>query len=887
MTGSEVRRLIVTALLGSVMSIALSGCGGGGSGSSSLLGGDQGPDPVVVDVPVMYVKRPLLVDDNGDLLTPDVRDPAAFMPGAELYFRDRASPSAAEVNVTAGVFPDDANGDPPLYDVKDLSPSYDGKQLVFAMHAPEIPNADPEDQPTWNIWIYDVNSASLRRVIASDITAEIGQDIAPHFLPDGRIVFASTRQRQSRAILLDEGKPQFAALEEDRNVPALTLHVMNDDGSDIHQISFNQSHDTDPSVLADGRIVYARWDNIADRDRFSLYTMNPDGTEQHLLYGIHSHATGPNGETIEFLEPEELSDGRVLVSLRDSTPQAHFGAAPMAIDTANYVDHDQPTYANQGLTADAQELLVPGSITLDDTPSPRGRFASVAPLFDGTDRLLVTWSQCRLLDPSSTPQNLIIVPCTAQTLAIPDVQEAPPLYGVWMFDVAQDTQQPLVTPQEGFAYSEAAVLEPRTLPLVRFDKNVAASDFDPNLIGEGVGEIHIRSVYDFDGTAVADIQAMRDPAITTSANQRPARFVRIVKPASIPDQDLVELDAAAFGVSQAQLMREVIGYAPVEPDGSVKVKVPANVAFSIDVLDVNGRRISERHQNWLTVKPGEVLECNGCHTAQSLLPHGRPDAEAPSANPGAPFDGLPFPNTEPTLFADAGESMAQTYTRLNGVPNPTVDIHFEDVWTDPNVRAKDASFDYDYSTLSTPAPVDPGCVANWTASCRIVINYETHIHPIWGVPRTAGANNVTCTSCHAPTDATGAAQLPAAQLDLSDGISPDEPAQFNSYRELLADTTQQVLQGNVLVPVLVQDTDANGNPLFTTDANGNQVPVLVPATAAGPMSPAGALASARFFGEFDGGTHAGWLTSAELKLVSEWLDGGAQYFNDPFAVPQN
>jgi hypothetical protein len=41
-----------------------------------------------------------------------------------------------------------------------------------------------------------------------------------------------------------------------------------------------------------------------------------------------------------------------------------------------------------------------------------------------------------------------------------------------------------------------------------------------------------------------------------------------------------------------------------------------------------------------------------------------------------------------------------------------------------------------------------------------------------------------------------------------------------------------------------------------------------------------------FFTKFaPGGSHAGRLTSAELRLVSEWLDIGAQYFNDPFAVP--
>jgi hypothetical protein len=895
MTRTLIRHRIRSTLFGAGIAAALIGCGGGsGSGSSELLGGSQNPDPAVVDMPVMYVKRPLLLDMDGALITADLHDPAAFMPGAELYFRDRASPSAVERNITAGVFPNDAMGNPPLYDVKDLSSSFDGKQLVFAMRAPEDPDLDDDEQPTWNIWIYDVDSMTLTRVIASDITAEIGQDVAPRFLPDGRIIFASTRQRQSKATLLDEGKPQFAALEEDRDVAAMTLHVMNADGTDIHQVSFNQSHDMDPAVLSDGRVVYARWDNIANRDGVSLYTMNPDGTEQRLLYGVHSHDTGPNGEMVEFVEPQELPDGQILVSLRSTVAQSHLGAAPVVVDAANYIEHDQPTNTNAGMMGDAQSLLVPGTITLDTTPSPRGRFASISPLYDGTDRLLATWSQCRLLDPASTPANPIIIPCTPATLAVPGIAEAAPLYGIWMFDESNGTQQPLVTPQEGFAYTDAVVLEPKTLPVVRLDK-VAGIDLDPDLVSEGVGELHIHSVYDFDGTAAANIVALSDPGATTAA-QRPARFLRIVKAVSIPDRNLVDLNNSAFGVSTAQLMREIIGYAPIEPDGSVKLKVPANIAFGVEVLDVNGRRITQRHQNWLTLRPGEVMECNGCHTSVSELPHGRPDAEAPSANPGAPADGSPFPNTDPTLFANAGETMAETYTRINGVPNPSVDIRFTDVWTDPNVRAVDAPFAYNYAALSTQPPVDPGCVSNWTANCRIVVNYEANIHPLWNVPRTANAVDVTCTGCHGPVDAMGAAQVPAAQLDLSDGISPDEPDHFNSYEELLSPDNEQEVVNNVLVDRLVQATDANGNLLFQLDGNGNQIldgngnpiPVFVSIGVTQSMSPAGALASPRFFSRFNaGGTHAGWLTDAELKLVSEWLDGGAQYFNDPFAVPQN
>jgi len=46
------------------------------------------------------------------------------------------------------------------------------------------------------------------------------------------------------------------------------------------------------------------------------------------------------------------------------------------------------------------------------------------------------------------------------------------------------------------------------------------------------------------------------------------------------------------------------------------------------------------------------------------------------------------------------------------------------------------------------------------------------------------------------------------------------------------------------------------------------------------------LASERFFSRFDaGGTHAGFLSGAALRLIAEWLDIGGQYYNDPFAAP--
>lgn len=864
--------LIAAALL-------TAGCGDGS-------GGSQAQDPVVLDHPIAYVKRPLPTTAQGALAQPDAREMIVFEPGAGLYLRDRAAASAAERNVTDRAF---QPGE--LYDVRDLDVSYDGEKLIFAMRGPYIPNADDRDQPTWNIWEYDIAADTLQRIISSDITAASGQDLAPHYLPDNRILFSSTRQRQSAALLLDEGKPQFSALNEDRDEEALVLHVMNADGSDIHQISFNQSHDRNTAVTQDGKVLFTRWDHMGGNSSMNLYRANPDGTGLEVLYGIHSHDSGTVGSTVQFLQPREMPDGRILALLAPYTG-TYGGGDLVVIDSADFSDNTQPTWINLGLPGTGQVPATVNAVRTDAEPSPGGRFRAAFPLWDGTRRMLVSWTPCRLLE------NGLVVPCTPQRLANPDAQEAPPLYGISMYDMDAATQVPLVQPAEGIAYTDVVAAQPRThRPAIIYDKTIGV-DLDADLVTEGVGILDIRSVYDMDGVDAAspDIATLRDPA-QTLATQRPARFLRVVKAVGIPDRYVRDFDASAYGRSTQQLMREIVAYAPIEPDGSVRIKVPANVPLALSVVDVNGRRIGGRHQNWLQVRPGDVLACNGCHVPANSAAHGRPDAAPPSVNPGAPVTGLPFPNTEAALWADYAESMARTRTRLDSLAlRPSVNLVYDDVWTDPAVRAKDASFSYLYADLNTAPPVSAACQTAWSSTCRIVINYETHIHPLWALPRTVGAVNRTCTACHAASDGGGNPQVPAAQLDLGDGLSTDEPDHFKSYRELLYPDNEQAVIDGTLQDLLVQATDGNGNPLYQTDANGDPIldgngdpiPVMVPVAVTPAMNVTGAAASSRFFSRFDGGgSHAGDLTPAELRLLAEWLDIGGQYYNNPFDAPAN
>jgi len=62
-----------------------------------------------------------------------------------------------------------------------------------------------------------------------------------------------------------------------------------------------------------------------------------------------------------------------------------------------------------------------------------------------------------------------------------------------------------------------------------------------------------------------------------------------------------------------------LGEAPVYPDGSFHVEVPARRPLVIQILDENGMNLS-RHKSWVNVMPGEQRLCMGCHEHRDHAP---------------------------------------------------------------------------------------------------------------------------------------------------------------------------------------------------------------------------------------------------------------------------
>ncbi|MGD0501992.1 MAG: hypothetical protein ABSD02_04575 [Steroidobacteraceae bacterium] len=924
---------IIKAAALALSSALLFACSSAPTGNAPGVAGGQALTPGITNYPMAYIKQPVLAANTNKkdkAATPtdiNVEDLITSITGSDLYVRETASASSPEVNVTLPI----TNG---MGAVRDLDVSADGTKIVFSLRLPLDPtlkNDDPK-QPNWKIYAYDAKAKTVTQLTNDSITS--GHDVGGHYLPDGRIVFASTRQLATQAILLDEGRPQYQAVTSNQQQAIFLLHVMNADGSDMHQISFNTNHDFAPSVLANGQIVFSRWEVTNGQDQISLYVTNPDGSGLQLYYGANSHATGANiaatnNNVIQFLGARQRADGKLLAIVRPMLG-TQLGGDLELIDAANFVEINQPSSptaaASTGTSGTAAaavgqtEATTLGVTTDANMPSAGGRFYSLYPLYDGTNRMLVSWAPCLILTTAKTTEV-----CNSSNTTGTNVIQAPPQYTLWIYDFGAGTLSPLLSAEQGMEVVEPVILQARTPVPTYIPDFTPTTPAQETLVNNQVGILDISSVYDYDGVDTAK------PNIATQANPsqagfytRPARFVRIEKAVEIPPKTVRKLDQADFGPA-GMGMREILGYAPVQPDGSVQIQVPAQVPFVIDVLDVNGRRISAQHTSWMQVMPGETKSCNGCHTAGNLKTpsHGRSGLTV-AVNQGAPTTGESFPGTYNALFANAGETMAQTLERIScekgsalaALPVPytqpcsqilATDVIYAPIWTDtittpqPDVLTvvggtKFFSYPYGGTTGIPSAPPTNGSCAPWSAQCRITIHYanpasnptQLFVQNLWNdISRVATVNNVantpiTCTLCHNPLSAQNKVQVPAGQLDLT-GLPESvtggdgDATHVQSYEEVLFSHDELTLNMGVLQDLTV--------------TNPGPPPTQVPVMLAAPMAAGDSAASTAFLRIFDGSfhdpvlDHTGFLTIGEMRLISEWLDIGGQYYNDPFVAP--
>jgi Hydrazine synthase alpha subunit middle domain len=838
--------------------VLVSACGSGSASSSDTVA-------VNGDVSIAYAKR-------ANTITMNPTDGTPTAPGGDLMLREKSSPSAREINATASIT--QGKGD-----VSDPEVSYDGKKIVFALTCPTTNTSTIDGAPActgkWNIWEYDMTAGGLTNGTLRRITASTqSDDVDPAYLPaNGGFVFSSNRQTKTKVQI--DGEDVFAVDEYERE-RVLNLHTMKADGSAITQISVNQSHDRNPVVKANGDIMFSRWEHVGPRNRFAVFTSRPDGTNMFVRYGAHSPGNS-------FLHPREMDPqgkykGHIASSLM-SLSGTKEGGALMLIDVENFSENDTPASKSVSTAARGQKHLTDREIPDGRGLSLVGRATTPYPLWDGTDRVLVAFRTCEVT------KDGVIVPCArltpaeitrlnsertmAQEAADTIQDNVPPIYSIYMYDPNAQTWLIVAAPPAGFMYTDPVAIQARAEPAV-----AAPSEFDATLARDNKATIAVRSIYDTDGlnrmgeavlvagdkvgcergiaqkpathaddtrTLIADLGKMKDPA-DPAYHCAPARFVRAIR-AMAPQEGMSGM-REAIGETDFE-PQQILGYAPVEPDGSFKLEVPADTPLALSIVDAKGRAL-QTHLNWIQVRPGERRTCDGCHSPR----------RGASINDAAQTNTLPAA-LKPALAGahQSGETMAATRTRVDPAALQLMsDMVFADNWADtlqPGITARD-SITISYAGLAT-APTNG------------IINYPDHIQPIW---------DRNCIGCHAA----------ANKLDLTSTISGT--GRMTSYQELLLgdplivngqpvtrlrDGELEVVRGPSLV-----ETMAGGADGMTRSSRLGEILY-------GETLKASAEARTAFPTPPIANNHAAMLTAAERRVVTEWMDMGGQYFNNVMA----
>lgn len=486
--------------------------------------------------------------------------------------------------------------------------SFDGQKVLFAYcPVPEAPASWDYTEQNRHLR-YHLHELSLATGTARPLTRGDTDNVFPIYLPSGKILFISTRRggfhRCGRG-------PCFV----------YTLARMEADGSEPQTLSFHETHEWDPSLMNDGRVIYTRWDYV-DRNAVhyqQLWAARPDGGGARIYYG--NNTWNPTG-----LWEARAIPGSSLVMATAAPHHAMSAGSIILLDTAKGVDGKEPLTR---LTPDvrfpeSESPLAAGPATVPydfDTPvkwhwrSPLTEsWMETAPTEDEN-----RWPGHCYKSPWPLSEKYFIVSYSFDSLVGEPGPNIPNMFGLYLADA--------------FGNKELIYRDPALSSL--WARPLAARAPPPDI-----------------ATVVSEFQAERGSGtfflhnVMESWPQLPANLpithLRIVQ---VLLKTTPHADSPRVGAAFAAPGKQVLGTVPVEADGSAYFEAPARTAIQFQALNAEGRAV-QTMRSLVYLQPGENESCVGCHEHRMKVPSPRPPALAlrrpPSPIKPGPEGSRPF-----------------------------------------------------------------------------------------------------------------------------------------------------------------------------------------------------------------------------------------------------
>ncbi|MCY3024095.1 MAG: hypothetical protein NTW87_34390, partial [Planctomycetota bacterium] len=453
-----------------------------------------------------------------------------------------------------------------------LDVSYNADKLLFAYCQCDTAPANGiagQQGRYYNLYEMAADGSGLRQ-----FTTGPYNDFAPRHLPDGRIVFISTRRGGWHRC----GSP---------GCENYTLAIAEADGSNPHPISCHETQEWDPAVLSDGRIVYCRWDYV---DRHAVYyeqlwTVRTDGSSPVAFYG--NNTFNPVGTW----EPRAVPGSHRVIA----TAAAHHAMTAgsiILVDPRRGVDGLEP------LTRLTPDALFPES---EVTVAPQWRGAVPAEARP-TPVEARRWPGHCYRSPFPLSETYFLAAYSFDTLVGEPKANPANMFGLYLVDAFGNKE--LLYRDLNIASVWPALVQPRPRPPA-VTRSPGSSPAAPAAVSQPAKPQE-------DGLCVVQNVYAANPPLPPGSVKR-LRIVQVL-PKSTPG-----INNPPVGLANASPGKQVLGTVPVEADGSAFFRAPAGVPLSFQALDEHGQAVQVM-RSVTYLQSGEAAACVGCHEHRMTAP---------------------------------------------------------------------------------------------------------------------------------------------------------------------------------------------------------------------------------------------------------------------------